>query len=144
MRTFLLVAHVAAAILFVGPTTVATSLFPRYAVPESAAVARALNRISRVYGVCSLAVPAVGLVLVGQGGWDASQLWIAASLAIFAAATALLLAVILPAQHRMLLAVDGSARETGIASTRAVLRVASGVYGLAWVAVLILMVAKPG
>ena len=143
MRTFLLVAHVAAAILFVGPATVATSLFPRYAVPESAAVARALNRISRVYGVCSLAVPAVGLALVGQGGWDASQPWIAASLAIFLAATALLLAVILPAQRRMLGAVDDDSG-ADVASTRAVLRAASGVYGLAWIVVLSLMVAKPG
>lgn len=142
MRTFLLVAHIAAAILFVGPATVATSLFPRYAVAETAAVARALNRIGRVYGVSSLAVPAVGLALVGQGGWDPGAPWIAASLAIFAAATALLLAVILPGQRRMLLALDAAGPDPG--STRTVLRAASGVYGIAWVVVLILMVAKPG
>ena len=58
MHAFLLVAHIGAAILFIGPATLATSLFPRSARAGEREVARLLNRVSRVYGVCSLAVPA--------------------------------------------------------------------------------------
>lgn len=57
MSKLLLSAHVLAAIIFIGPVTVAVSLFPRYArqalgeAASSAAsepVARLLHRISRV------------------------------------------------------------------------------------------------
>ncbi|CAA9563841.1 MAG: hypothetical protein AVDCRST_MAG73-3973 [uncultured Thermomicrobiales bacterium] len=56
-RNIVLVAHIVAAVLFLGPVTVATSLFPRYARRGEWSVARALHRISRGYGLATLAIP---------------------------------------------------------------------------------------
>jgi hypothetical protein len=51
MTAVLLAVHVLAAIVFIGPVTVAASLFPRYARQGEVGVARVLHRISRVYAV---------------------------------------------------------------------------------------------
>ena len=77
MGELLLSAHVLAAIVFIGPVTMAVSLFPRYAGqalaeasprlvgarPAAEPVARLLHRINRVYSVLGLAVPVLGLAL---------------------------------------------------------------------------------
>jgi hypothetical protein len=169
MRTVLLVAHVFAAILFIGPSTVATSAFPRFADPAGAPVAVALHRISRAYGTGSLAVAAIGIVLaVDQGLFG--QRWIQISLGLFVAATALLLAVVVPAEAAILRrlgaasAGDGpDARrragdgddpdhgpddgpgdgDAGIAALVMRIRAGAGIYALAWLAILALMIAKP-
>jgi len=140
MRTLLLVAHVLAAILFIGPSTVATSSFVRYAATETLPVARVLHGITRAYGTASLAVPVVGLVLAGRSGYLSAG-WVALSLVLFAAALSLLALVVVPAQRQALAAVEAS-REVP-AALRSRLHGASGAYAVAWVIVLVLMVAKP-
>jgi hypothetical protein len=139
-RTLLLVAHVGAAILFIGPVTFATSAFARYAASDTLPVARALNRVSRAYGTCSVAVPVVGGVLAAQTGY-LSTAWVGVSLGIFAVALVLLAAVILPGQRRLLAAAE--ADTVPPAATLARVRAASGLFALSWVVILVLMVAKP-
>ena len=60
MTAVLLAVHVLAAIVFIGPVTVAASLFPRYARQGEVGVARVLHRIGRVYAVLGVAVPVFG------------------------------------------------------------------------------------
>jgi hypothetical protein len=71
MITLLLVVHVAAAILFIGPATLATSVFARYAAPSTRDVALAMHSVSRTYGTASLVVAAAGVVFVREEQrWD--------------------------------------------------------------------------
>ena len=140
MRTLLLVAHIAAAIVLIGPTTFAASVFPRYASPDGRVVAEAMHRVCRAYGGASLAVAAVGVALAAQGGF-LTQGWVLASLASFAVAFALLVAVVVPRQARVLAAIiaGGEAAPADLSA----MRTGSGLYGLIWLAILVLMVAKP-
>ena len=145
MGKLLLSAHVLAAIIFIGPVTVAVSLFPRYArqalteVPrrlgaahpsavsggegpagvgrsESGPVARQLHRISRVYSVLGLAVPVLGIALAIQ--MDVlGDVWLLVSIVLTLAAAVLLAAIVLPAQHRAMALLDsGPADGTDLAS----------------------------
>jgi hypothetical protein len=132
----LLSAHVVAAIVLIGPVTVAVSLFPRYAAQalteasrglvgappdgrgaggdgstggrsSSEPVARLLHRISRVYSVLGIAVPVLGLALAVQMG-VLGDAWLLTSIALTVAAAALLAAVVLPAQHRAMALLDAA------------------------------------
>lgn len=133
MQAVLLSVHVVAGILFVGPVTVAASLFPRFAAsPEVGAV---LHRITRGYGVLALVVPAVGLLLAAvQGRWG--EIWITVAMVLTALAGGLLVLRIVPAQQDVLRApgraVPGS------------LRTSTGVFNLLWVLVVVLMIVRPG
>jgi hypothetical protein len=110
--------HVLAGIVFVGGSAGATSLFPRYAPvlapvgvgatagetpPETSdernrAVALALHRITRVYGIFGIAVPAVGIALaIAQGRMG--EIWIMISMVLTAAAGLLLALQIYPRQR---------------------------------------------
>lgn len=139
-RNVLLILHVATAIMFIGPVTVATSVFPRFSTRETLPVAREFYRISRGYGFGSLAVIALGLILAQRTDY-LGQGWVNASLAIFILAYGLLLGFIVPRQRRLLAALDAGTDVTP--ADLAPLRATSGVFGLAWVVILYLMVAKP-
>ena len=150
MRNVLLIAHVFAAILFIGPSTVATSAFPRFADPAGAPVAAALHRISRAYGTGSVAVAAIGIVLAVDQGL-LGRLWIQISLGLFVLATALLLAVVVPAEGAILrrlgdapAGADGGAPDPGALAPLVMrIRAGAGIYALAWLAILALMITKP-
>lgn len=147
METFLLTFHVVAGILFVGPISVAVSLFTRYApVNEDASpsrseirngpVAAALHRITRVYGVLAIAVPVAGMALaLVQNRLD--EVWIVAAMVLTAVAGALLALRIVPAQrHALESPGDGSQlRRTAMLS---------GVFNLLWAAVVVMMIVRPG
>jgi hypothetical protein len=172
----LLSAHVVAAIIFIGPVTVAVSLFPRYArqaltetsravvgshpgepVPTGSAgdrssaepVTRLLHRISRVYSVLGLAVPVLGFALALR--MDVlGDIWLLTSVALTVAAAVLLIAGVLPAQHRAMVLLDSG---PGDGTTSAVDRWVSGatrlsmssrVFALLWAVVVVLMVVRPG
>ena len=140
-RNLLLIAHIASAMLFVGPVTVAASLFPRAVSTQGdVAVARVFHRITRTYGVCSFAVLAVGVALASTADlWSAT--WLQVSFAIYGVGTAVLLGSIVPLQRRLL-----SASEAGeISDVAAVGRLhgLTGAFSLSWVVVLVLMVVKP-
>lgn len=138
-RNIVLVAHIVAAILFLGPVTVATSLFPRYARMGEWQVARALHRISRGYGMATLLVPAFGLVLATRIGY-LGALWINLSLGLFILAFVLLVGVIVPGQRRILLCEGTGELDRSLMGR---LGASAGSFGTIWMIILYLMVAKP-
>jgi len=139
---FLLSVHVVAAILAIGPVAVATSMFPaaaRTAIrtdddEQATAAARLLHRITYVYTVIGLVVPVFGLATAASLG-VLGQAWLLVSIAITALAAAVLVVLILPAQRLALAGVD-----------RATSRLAmqTGMFNLLWVAVVVLMIVRPG
>ena len=147
MQAFLLSVHVVAGILFVGPVAVAASLFPRYApvrgpadspvpVERSLDTARALHRITRVYGYLAVSVPVVGIVLAGVQG-RMTEVWIIVAMALTAIAEALLVLQITPRQqHALDRPDDGSQlRRLGMFT---------GIFNLLWAVVVVLMIIRPG
>jgi hypothetical protein len=139
VNAFLLSVHVLAAIVFIGPVTVATSLFPRYAREGNVAVVDALHRISRVYAVLGVSVPAFGLALASAMG-VLGDAWLVASVALTAGAAALLALVVLHGQARAVTALHA----TGTAPRSPRLAMASGSFALTWAVVVVLMIVRPG
>ncbi|CAM5469074.1 DUF2269 family protein [Streptomyces hirsutus] len=152
MTKFLLSLHVLAAILAVGPVTVAASMFPpaaRRVVPAggdgpvAAAVTtvEVLHRICRVYSRIGVAVPVLGLAtalamgVLGDG-------WLITSIALTAAAAAVLIAFVLPRQDEL---VEQLAQQRSV-DRRETMRLAmfTGVFNLLWATVTVLMIVRPG
>jgi hypothetical protein len=140
MTLFLLVAHIAAAIVFIGPATFASSAFARFAKPGTREVAEALHAVTRAYGMATLVVPAVGIALAAQRALF-SQGWLIAATGLFIVALALLLGVVVPAQERALDVLRTGAEIP--ASLKMRLRLGAGFFALCWLIVLALMVTKP-
>ncbi|WP_382309582.1 hypothetical protein [Herbiconiux sp. UC225_62] len=148
MEPLLLSAHVLAGILFVGPATVASSLFTRYVpvadpIPDNARddgrssrVALALHRITRVYGLLGVAVPVFGvaLALVQQ---RFGEIWITIAMVLTAVAGALLAFRIVPAQAAAIVHPPARRRLLGLAAL-------AGVFSLLWAVVVVLMIVRPG
>jgi len=149
----LLAVHVLAAIVSVGPVTVAASLFPRYARAAAAdpaggvaasASAAAMHRITRVYAVLSLVVPVFG-VATAAALHVLTQTWVLASMLLTLGAGLVLALLVVPRQRRVLELLvgelpppDGLRREWGRLAS------ATGVFNLAWAAVVVLMILRPG
>lgn len=145
---FLLSVHVVAAIIFIGPVTVAVSLFPRYAraalAGDGNAVATLLHRISRVYAVLGLSVPVFGFAVALKLG-VLTDAWLLTSIALTAAAGALLAFVVLPGQQRVMAALaPGGPDAAPRVGTPARLAMPSGVFAVLWVVVVVLMIVRPG
>lgn len=141
-RNLLLIAHVLAAILTIGPVTVAASAFPRHllaATDGSTAAAVEAHRVTRQYGATSLAVAAIGLALADQTG-QLDQGWLQVALGLFVAGAVVLLAVVVPGQRAVLAAAD-----EGVLGASALgrLHATTGLYSLLWTGTLVLMVTKP-
>ncbi|MFI6508680.1 hypothetical protein ACIBCT_13835 [Streptosporangium sp. NPDC050855] len=160
MEGLLLSIHVLAGIVFVGGSAVAASLFPRYAPvaagvvvnpaavgapagprPEpqeerSRAVAVALHRITRVYGVFGVVVPVVGIALaLVQGRMD--EIWVNVSMILTAGAGGLLALQIYPRQRDALADPDDGGRLR-------TLSMLAGIYNLLWAIVVVIMIVRPG
>ncbi|MFF9405882.1 protease [Streptomyces anandii] len=133
MTKFLLAVHVLAAIVAVGPVTVAASMFPpaaRRALgpppdgPRAAdAMARVatvelLHRICRVYAVVGVVVPVFGFATAKNMG-VLGDAWLIASIVLTALAAAVLVVLVLPRQEAvvrgLLPEVAGIAGEDGAA-----------------------------
>jgi hypothetical protein len=154
MEGVLLSVHVLAGIVFVGGSAVAASLFPRYAPvaagvavgaagppPERAAersraVAVALHRITRVYGIFGVVVPVVGIALALVQG-RMGEIWINIAMVLTVAAGALLALLIYPGQREALADPDDGKRLR-------TLSMLAGVYNLLWAIVVVLMIVRPG
>ena len=116
MTKFFLVLHVLAAIVAVGPVTVAASMFPpgaRRALADpgdqrAAETLRLLHRICRVYAGLGIAVPVLGLATAMSMG-VLGDAWLIASMALTGIAAAVLLALVLPRQEELLEAVEAAA-----------------------------------
>ena len=149
MTKLFLILHVLAAVVAIGPVTVAASMFPpalrrAHGDPgdhEALTTLRMLHRICRVYAAIGVAVPLFGFATASSLGVLGSP-WLIASIVLTAAAAALLALLILPAQEGALTAAGIS----GPAATRAPGRLAmlTGVFNLLWATVTILMIIRPG
>ncbi|MDQ8044781.1 MAG: hypothetical protein REI11_09250 [Patulibacter sp.] len=171
MNEFLLSLHVIAAILLVGPVTIATSLFPRYArqvvrarsevgaasptdaavesqvEPQALGAAAVLHRVSRVYGRIALLVPTLGIItaismkVIGDA-------WVLVSISLTLAAAVLLGAIVLPGQTALMTWLTGRTSEppSNAFQLRATKQLAmvSGIFALLWVIVVVLMIVRPG
>lgn len=148
MTTFLLTLHVLAAIVAVGPVTVAASMFPpaarRVPVPDGAVelgTVRLLHRICRVYAGIGVSVPVLGLATALAMGVLGSG-WLIASVALTGAAAGLLIAFVLPRQEEILEELTGE-RPAGRAATVR-LAMFTGAFNLLWATVTVLMIVRPG
>lgn len=146
MTKVLLILHVLAAIVAVGPVTVAASMFPPAArrAPggtDGAATVRLLHRICRVYSGIGIAVPVLGLATGAAMGVLGSG-WLIASMTLTAVAAGLLIAFVLPRQDELLEQV-GSGQPVERAHT-VQLAMYTGLFNLLWATVTILMIIRPG
>jgi uncharacterized membrane protein len=141
----LLIAHVLAAVITVGPVAVAASMFPptaRRALADPAgrapAEARILHRVCRVYAAVGIFVPVFGLATAGAMH-VMGDAWVIVSIALTALAAAVLVLVVLPRQNA--LAGDATA---GPPNQVARLAMYTGMFNLLWATVTVLMIIRPG
>jgi hypothetical protein len=152
----LLSLHVLAAIVAVGPVTVAASMFPAtlrrvVADPDGQALAtlRTLHRICRVYAGIGIAVPLFGLATASSLGVLGSA-WLIVAMVLTAGAAAVLGLLILPAQDRAMAAADGSGAaspsspQPSAPSATQRLAMLTGVFNMLWATVTVLMIVRPG
>ncbi|MEU5640835.1 DUF2269 family protein [Streptomyces milbemycinicus] len=156
MAKFLLSIHVLAAIVLIGPVTVAASMFPRFARqalvdgPEQQSAGesvRLLHRICRVYAVAGISVPVFG-VLTAQVMGVMDSAWLIASMALTAVAAVLLGIAVLGTQDSVVTQLDepdqtSTAAESLIARLPR-LSMITGLFALAWLIVVVLMIVRPG
>ncbi|MEU4893024.1 DUF2269 family protein [Streptomyces sp. NPDC044780] len=150
MTKILLSLHVLAAIVAIGPVTVAASMFPAAARRAHAAAAegaadlgtvRLLHRICRVYAKLGLAVPLLGFATAAAMGVLSSG-WLTASIALTAAAAGILAAFVLPRQDEL---IDTLGAHKALERTEtSQLAMFTGVFNLLWAVVTILMIVRPG
>ncbi|MFF8018091.1 hypothetical protein [Streptomyces sp. NPDC007929] len=145
MTKILLSLHVLAAIVAIGPVTVAASMFPpaaRRTTPAGGVGTPALlHRICRVYAGVGLSVPVLGLATAAAMGVLGSG-WLITSIALTAAAAGILMAFVLPGQEELL----DRLKEERAPEHRdtAQLAMFTGIFNLLWATVTVLMVVRPG
>ncbi|MFF0226196.1 hypothetical protein [Streptomyces sp. NPDC004629] len=144
MTKFLLAVHVLAAIVAIGPVTVAASMFPpaarrALAAPEDVRATETvelLHRICRVYGVVGVVVPVFGFATASSMGVLGSA-WLIVSIVLTALAAVVLVALVLPRQSAL---VEGS----GTRETTVRLAMFTGMFNILWATVTVLMIIRPG
>lgn len=150
MTKFLLAVHVLAAIVAIGPVTVAASMFPaaarraQAAGPDAPSIAtvRLLHRICRVYAAIALAVPVFGFATASSLG-VLGDAWLIASIVLTAMAAGVLALLVLPRQDALLAQLDEGSPPVERGTT-AQLAMFTGAFNLLWAAVTVLMIARPG
>ncbi|WP_328389213.1 DUF2269 family protein [Streptomyces sp. NBC_00400] len=153
MTKLLLSLHVLAAIIAVGPVTVAASMFPatlRRALGDSGdgdaqTTLRTLHRICRVYAGIGIAVPLFGFATASSLG-VLGDAWLITSILLTAAAVGVLALLILPAQGRALAETTSSASPSPAPTplTPGRLAMFTGIFNLLWATVTVLMIIRPG
>ena len=130
----LLSLHVLAAIVAIGPVTVAASMFPSALRRGDHGQMRTLHRICRVYAVLGLAVPVLGLATASSLG-VLGDTWLLVSIALTAVAAAMLGFAVLPGQAAAL---------GGAPAAPARLGMVAGTFNILWAVVVVLMIVRPG
>jgi uncharacterized membrane protein len=166
VNKFLLAVHVLAAIVAVGPVTVAASMFPpsarkALAGPKDAqalSTVRVLHRICRVYATVGVAVPVFGFATAKNMG-VLGDTWLIVSIALTALAAVVLAALVLPRQTALMEGmeesiedgVEGGGQGAAYAGASRVgprdtarLAMFTGLFNLLWATVTILMIVRPG
>jgi hypothetical protein len=153
----LLAVHVLAAIIAVGPVTVAASMFPptaRRALadpadPRALASVRLLNRVCRVYAAIGVTVPVFGFAVAGRMRVMGDP-WLVASIVLTALAAAALAGFMLPRQRSILASIHQATtagpEAAAVRGQRVVtqLTMFTGVFNLLWATVTVLMIVRPG
>ncbi|WP_210493722.1 hypothetical protein [Patulibacter sp. SYSU D01012] len=154
MTKLLLSIHVVAAIVAIGPVTVAASAFPRAARAAladphdqgAAATLASLHRICRAYAALGVLVPVFGLATAASLG-VLGDAWLLASIGLTVVAAGVLALRVLPAQRRVMTRAWGATAGLDAPAARALtapLAMTAGVFNLLWVAVTVLMIVRPG
>ncbi|MCF2126547.1 hypothetical protein L1I79_08805 [Strepomyces sp. STD 3.1] len=158
MTKILLSLHVLAAIIAVGPVTVAASMYPaavrkvpvalpagagagEAAGPGDVSTVRLLHRICRVYAGLGIAVPVLGFATAAAMG-VLGDAWLIASITLTAVAAGLLIAFVLPRQEELL--EELAARRPVERARTARLAMFTGLFNLLWATVTVLMIVRPG
>jgi len=129
----LLSLHVLAAIVAIGPVTVAASMYPAAVRRGDVPAMRTLHRICRVYALLGVAVPVFGLATASSLG-VLGDAWLLTSIALTILAAAVLGLLVLPGQARAL-SQPADPRRLGMLA---------GVFNLLWAVVVVLMIVRPG
>lgn len=137
----LLSLHVLAAILAVGPVTVAASMFPAALRRGDTGQLRVLHRICRVYAGVGIAVPVFGFATASSLG-VLGDTWLIVSIVLTAFAAAVLVFQVLPGQDKLL----AEPPSGGTVATRVSMRLgmSTGIFNLLWATVTVLMIVRPG
>ncbi|MEU2423069.1 DUF2269 family protein [Streptomyces sp. NPDC007851] len=155
MTKFLLAVHVLAAIVAIGPVTVAASMFPPAArraldAPDdirAAETLQLLHRICRVYALVGVVVPVFGFATASTMHVLGSA-WLITSIALTALAALVLVALVLPRQTALVEGASGAETGTGngAGARQATVRLAmfTGLFNLLWAVVTVLMIVRPG
>ncbi|MFI7345721.1 hypothetical protein ACIBSR_05550 [Streptomyces sp. NPDC049936] len=156
MTKILLSLHVLAAIIAVGPVTVAASMYPaavrkvpvaqpagagEAGGPADVSTVRLLHRICRVYAGLGIAVPVLGFATAAAMG-VLGDAWLIASITLTAAAAGLLIAFVLPRQEELLEELAGQRPVEHARTAR--LAMFTGLFNLLWATVTVLMIVRPG
>ncbi|MEO8261622.1 MAG: DUF2269 family protein [Pseudolysinimonas sp.] len=143
MPLLLHVLHVVGAVFVIGPTAILPMFALRAIRRGDDEGLRGLTRSFLVFSIGSVVVAAIGFGVMSTGepddNWSMATPWIAGSIALFAVAALLNLAVVYPALRRIT-RVGGS--ESG-SRLYPLIAGASGISALLLVAVVVLMVAQP-
>ncbi|MBW4718057.1 DUF2269 family protein [Saccharothrix obliqua] len=147
MTKLLLSLHVLAAIIAVGPVTVAASMFPATtrraltAPDRDLSPLRTLHRICRVYAGVGIAVPVLGMATASVMG-VLGDAWLVVSMGLTAVAAGVLVLAVLPGQDGLLTALTAGDAPAPPALTR--LAGYTGLFNVLWAVVTVLMVVRPG
>ncbi|GFK18555.1 DUF2269 domain-containing protein [Corynebacterium glutamicum] len=155
MTTIMIAIHAIAAILFLGPATVANSQFHVRAYDahngntQAAGSAKTLFKISQSYGMLSLLVPLLGIaIMLLDWSFYKSEGQFHAAIALSVITWALLLFVIFPRQKKMMGALGLLENDEQAAKTyeienwekaKSQLSMLSGIWALLWVIIAVLM-----
>jgi hypothetical protein len=145
---FLLAVHVLAAIIAIGPVTVAASMFPaaaRRALADpgdghALTIMRTLHRICRVYATIAVVVPFFGLATAGSLH-VLGDAWLIISIVLTAIAAAVLALLVLPRQSAILTELNTPEPARRVAGRLAMY---TGMFNLLWATVTVLMIVRPG
>ena len=141
--TFWLWLHTLAVIFVIGPLTVAMSAAPRAikSGAEGLPLLRWFHRTTRVYGLGLLAVLATGALIVPfDKHVSFSSAWLSAAMAMFL--VALVLVLFTAREQGKAVASLEAGRDAAVEAGR--MSAVAGFTGLLWLAILVLMVWRPG
>ncbi len=140
-----LILHLLTVAFVVGPSAVAGLTSVRHARAGRAEALRDASRTTRLYSLATAVTVLLGTALIGLGDagrqWEFSQLWVSASYVLSLVALALMIGLVVPAQVEAATAIEDG-RDGGTFAGRIV--AGAGLATLAWSAIIVLMVAKPG
>lgn len=155
MLTFLIILHVASAVIFVGPAMVASSAFPKQAEAarqgdaQAAGRAQLTHRNTSLYGILSALTPLLGAAAL-FAGWEyfKSSGQYHASLLLAVIAWAVLIGLVIPQQKKMLgtlkllPASDADPEKDQVKDwdkSKKMTTIGAGIFNLLWIIILILM-----